>query len=59
MYISELVDPWKANTTDIICLFDMAEVEGQYIRLGVIIGRSDKTTMYNTINTRELLVFGE
>ena len=52
-------DPWNGNTTDTICLFDMAEVEGVYIRLGVITGRNDKVSMYNTINTREILVYGE
>lgn len=54
-----LVDPWNSNSTDTVCLFDMAEVEGVYVRLGVIIGRNDKLSMYNTINTREVLVFGE
>lgn len=53
-----LADPWNSNTTDTICLFDMAEVEGQYIRIGVVTGRCDKATMYNTINTREILVYG-
>ncbi len=54
-----LVDPWNGNTTATVCLFDMAMVDGVYIRIGVINGRNDKTTMYNTINTREILVFGE
>ena len=54
-----LADPWNGNTTATVCLFDMAMVDGVYIRIGVINGRNDKTTMYNTINTREILVFGE
>lgn len=54
-----LVDPWNGNTTATVCLFDMAMVDGVYVRIGVINGRNDKTTMYNTINTREILVFGE
>lgn len=54
-----LADPWNGNTTATVCLFDMAMVDGVYIRIGVINGRSDKATMYNTINTREILVFGE
>ena len=54
-----LKDPWNANTAGAVCLFDMAEVEGQYIRIGVITGRNDKATMYNTINTREILVYGK
>ncbi|MBQ9710241.1 MAG: hypothetical protein IJV67_06450 [Clostridia bacterium] len=54
-----LADPWNGNTTEAICLFDMGEVEGVYVRIGVIHGRNDKTTMYNTINTREILVFGK
>ena len=54
-----LADPWNGNTTETICLFDMAEVEGVYVRIGIITGRNDKESMYNTINTREILVFGE
>ena len=52
-------DPWNSNSTKTVCLFDMAAVYGQYIRIGVVIGRSDKADMYNTMNTRELLVFGD
>ena len=52
------LDPWASNSTNTVCLFDMAEVEGQYIRIGVVTGRSDTATKYNTINTREVLVFG-
>ena len=53
-----LADPWNGNTTNTICLFDMAEVEGMYVRIGVITGRNDKESYYNTINTREVLVYG-
>jgi hypothetical protein len=37
----------------------MGGVTGQYIRLGIIIGRNDDASKYNTINTREILVYGE
>ena len=53
-----LADPWNGNTTNTVCLFDMAEVEGMYVRIGVVTGRSDKESNYNTINTREVLVYG-
>jgi len=56
---TSLADPWNGNTTGTICLFDMAEVEGVYIRIGVVTGRYDNVTKYNTINTREILVYGE
>ncbi len=52
-------DPWNGNTATITCLFDMEGVTGQYIRIGVVIGRNDDAAMYNTINTREILVYGE
>ena len=52
-------DPWNSNTGTVTCLFDMAGVTGQYIRLGIIIGRNDEAAKYNTINTREILVYGE
>lgn len=52
-------DPWNGNTATVTCLFDMNGVTGQYIRLGVIIGRNDSEDKYNTINTREILVYGE
>ncbi len=52
-------DPWNGNTTDTTCLFDMSGVSGQYIRIGIIIGRNDDAAKYNTINTREILVYGE
>jgi hypothetical protein len=52
-------DPWNNNTAKVTCLFDMCGVEGQYIRVGVIIGRNDEESKYNTINTREILVYGE
>lgn len=52
-------DPWNGNTAKITCLFDMEGVTGQYIRIGVVIGRNDDAAKYNTINTREILVYGE
>ncbi len=52
-------DPWNNNTAKVTCLFDMAGVSGQYIRIGVVIGRSDEESKYNTVNTREVLVYGE
>lgn len=52
-------DPWNGNTATITCLFDMEGVTGQYIRIGIIIGRNDDAAKYNTINTREILVYGE
>lgn len=52
-------DPWNNNTASVTCLFDMEGVTGQYIRIGVIIGRNDDAAKYNTINTREILVYGE
>lgn len=52
-------DPWKGNTAKVTCLFDMGGVSGQYIRIGVVVGRNDEEAKYNTINTRELLVYGE
>lgn len=52
-------DPWNGNTASVTCLFDMEGVTGQYIRIGVIIGRNDNAAKYNTVNTREILVYGE
>lgn len=52
-------DPWASNTAKVTCLFDMEGVTGQYIRVGVVVGRNDEEKMYNTINTREILVYGE
>ena len=37
----------------------MGGVSGQYIRVGVVVGRNDAENKYNTINTREILVYGE
>ena len=55
---STLKDPWNGNTTQTVCLFDMGGVKAKYIRIGVVIGRSDTSSKYNTINTREILVYG-
>ncbi len=52
-------DRWEGNSATVTCLFDMEGVTGQYIRIGVIIGRNDAASKYNTINTREVLVYGE
>ena len=52
-------DPWNGNTAKVTCLFDMEGVSGQYIRIGVVVGRNDEESKYNTINTREILVYGE
>lgn len=52
-------DPWNGSTGSVTCLFDMSEVTGQYIRLGIVTGRYDAEDKYNSINTRELLVYGE
>ncbi len=51
-------DPWNGNTAGTSSLFDMGDVEGQYIRIGVVIGRNDSADYYNTINTREIVVYG-
>lgn len=53
-----LKDPWKGNSTSSVCLFDMGDVSAKYVRIGVVIGRCDNTSKYNTINTREILIFG-
>ena len=52
-------DPWNSNTSKVTCLFDMEGVSGQYIRVGIVVGRNDAENKYNTINTREILVYGE
>lgn len=52
-------DPWAGNTATVTCLFDMGGVSGQYIRIGIVVGRNDAENKYNTINTREILVYGE
>ena len=52
-------DPWNGNAPGVNCLFDMGGVTGRYIRIGVVIGRYDTTDKYNTINTREVIVYGE
>lgn len=52
-------DPWNGNQSNTSCLFDMEGVSGQYIRIGVAVGRNDKSSKYNTINTRELVVYGK
>lgn len=52
-------DPWNGNQSNTSCLFDMEGVRGQYIRIGVAVGRNDKSSKYNTINTREIVVYGK
>ena len=51
-------DPWSSTTSTVCALFDMGGTEGQYIRLGVAIGRYDSSENNNSINTRELIVYG-
>ncbi len=51
-------DPWSDKKPGTCALFDMGGVSGQYIRPGIVIGRYDASTYYNTINTRELVVYG-
>ncbi len=40
------------------CLFSMEGFSGQYIRMGIVIGRNDNPQYYNTLSTRELVVYG-
>ena len=54
-----IADPWNGNKPGVTCLFDMGDIKGQYIRIGIIIGRYDQPAKYNTINTREILVYGK
>ena len=52
-------DPYTGSgTAKTSCFFDMNGATGQYIRVGVAVGRNDSTDKYNTINTRELAVYG-
>ncbi len=51
-------DPWSSQPSAACALFDMGGISGQYIRLGIAIGRYDATDKNNTINTRELVVYG-
>ncbi len=53
--------PADANgkVCSVTCLFDMGGITAQYIRLGIVIGRYDSEPYYNTINTREAVVYGE
>ena len=46
-------DPYNNNTAPAACLFGMEGFVGQYVRIGIVIGRSDSPKNYNTINTRE------
>jgi hypothetical protein len=54
-----LKDPWNGNSTSSVCLFDMGGISAKYIRIGVVIGRCDNSSKYNTINTREIMIFGK
>ncbi len=51
-------DPYNGNTTAYSVLFDMNGVTGKYIRLGIVVGRCDAYAHYNSINTREFVVYG-
>lgn len=52
-------DPYTGSgTAKTSCFFGMNGATGQYIRVGVAVGRNDSTDKYNTINTRELAVYG-
>lgn len=51
-------DPYNGNTAAFSVLFDMAGVTGKYIRLGILVGRSNAYANYNSINTREFVVYG-
>ncbi len=51
-------DLWNDYQAQAAALFDMGGISGQYIRLGIVTGRYDSSHMNNTINTRELVVYG-
>ncbi|MBE6565193.1 MAG: SGNH/GDSL hydrolase family protein [Ruminococcaceae bacterium] len=51
-------DPWNSKAPGTCALFDMGGIGGQYIRLGIAIGRYDASDKNNTINTREIIVYG-
>jgi len=68
-YLTDLgksvADPWNSNKPVSSTFFDMNGVKGQYIRIGVIAGRSATgsalgidLTAVQDINTREIVVFG-
>ena len=50
---------YNGTTQKVGCLFDMSQCRGQYVRVGIVIGRYDQPGYYNTINTRELVVYGK
>ena len=52
-------DYWKGNVSPTTCLFGMDGVTGQYIRIGVILGRNDKAEKLNDFSSREIIVLGE
>lgn len=49
----------NGSTTKVGCLFDMGQGRGQYVRIGIVTGRYDSSPNYNTINTREFVVYGK
>ncbi|MBE6679318.1 MAG: hypothetical protein E7598_02205 [Ruminococcaceae bacterium] len=51
-------DPYNGNTAGYAVLFGMNGVTGKYIRMGIAVGRSNTYANYNSINTRELVVYG-
>jgi len=48
----------SGGNAGVVCLFGMGGKTGQYVRLGIVLGRNDEPQYYNTVNTRELLVYG-
>lgn len=50
---------YNGTTQKVGCLFDMSQCRGQYVRVGIVTGRYDQPGYYNTINTRELVVYGK
>ena len=59
--VSAGTTPKDANgsTSNVACLFDMGQCRGQYVRIGIVTGRYDSSTNYNTINTREFVAYGK
>ncbi|MBQ9080395.1 MAG: discoidin domain-containing protein [Clostridia bacterium] len=58
---SKTLDPWNNNKPTVEVLFDMGDVSGKYIRIGIIKGGDvdSNTTGLEEINTREIMVYGK
>lgn len=58
---SKTLDPWNNNKPTVEVLFDMGDVSGKYIRIGIIRGGDvdSNTTGLEEINTREIMVYGK